>query len=167
VTPGVARSGVAAGPVRKGVERFAAGVVVVATSARGARPQSVAATGFNSVSLEPPLLLWSVHHDALGRLGLEVDRAVGLSVLSSSQAALVRGAAEPTAPVDLLWDYGEVLGVPLVDGAAAWFETVIVKRSSHGDHELYIGEVVAFAYADDRNGLLRYSGRLAGTANAP
>lgn len=140
--------------LRRALARFAAGVVVVSSRAEGGVPRSVLASAFNSVSLEPPLLLWCVPAGAGSWLG--VDRAYGLSVLSARQASLadIEGLEREL----LAWEYGEMLGVPLLRDAAAWFEVVAARRIPHGDHDLYLGEVAALGYSTARTGLLRYSG---------
>jgi flavin reductase (DIM6/NTAB) family NADH-FMN oxidoreductase RutF len=118
----------------------------------------VIAAAFNSLSLDPPLLLWCVARQSLADLGLEVDRACGLSVLASGQEGLVHRSS---ADAETAWEHGEVLGAPLVAGAAAAFEVVVVRRVQHGDHVLFVGEVAGFSYVAGRTGLARYSGEVA------
>lgn len=140
-------------PLRKALARFATGVVVVSGRGPGFAPRSVLATAFNSVSLDPPLLLWCV--PAAAGEWLDVDRAYGLSVLSAQQARL--GSLDSLEHEALAWDYGDMLGVPLLRGSAAWFEVVAARRMPHGDHDLFIGEVAALGYESSAAGLLRYS----------
>ena len=142
--------------VHRALTRFASGVVVVASRAEGGVPRSVMASAFNSVSLEPPVLLWCVPAAADW---LDADRAYGLSVLSSRHAPVAdpdRLCSEPLA-----WEYGELLGAPLLRDAAAWFEVVAARRIPHGDHFLYLGQVAGLGYSTAQTGLLRYSGGLA------
>jgi len=142
--------------LRGAVDRFATGVVVVAAG-RG-RPRWVTAAAFNSLSLDPPLLLWCVAQRTVADLALEVDCACGLSVLASGQERLVHCS---NADAETAWEHGEILGAPLVAGAAAAFEVVVVRRVLHGDHELFVGEVAGFSYVAGRTGLARYSGAVA------
>jgi flavin reductase (DIM6/NTAB) family NADH-FMN oxidoreductase RutF len=142
--------------LRSALGRFAAGVAVVSCRAEGGVPRCVLASAFNSVSLDPPILLWCV--PAAEGAWLGVDRAYGLSVLSERQAAVA--THEGLRQGLLAWEYGEVLGAPLLRGAAAWFEVVAAKRIAHGDHDLYLGQVATLGYSASQAGLLRYSGAL-------
>jgi flavin reductase (DIM6/NTAB) family NADH-FMN oxidoreductase RutF len=142
--------------LRQALARFAAGVVVVAARADGGVPRSVVASAFNSVSLEPPIVLWCVPSAHGG--WLQADRAYGLSVLSSRQASLAQ--LEDLQREPLAWEYGELLGAPLLRNAAAWFEVVAARRLPHGDHQLYLGEVAFAGYERSAAGLLRYSDRV-------
>ncbi len=153
--------GASAAGLRRALERFAAGVVVVATRGEAGAPRAALASAFNSVSLEPPLLMWCV--PATTAAWMPVDRAYGLSVLSAEQAAIadLRGLeAEPLA-----WEFGDLLGAPRLRDAAAWFEVVAARRIAHGDHELYLAEVAGLGYAMGGTGLLRYSGKVVQARN--
>lgn len=149
----------AATSLEQALGRFAAGVVVVADPGTLGTPRCVVASAFNSLSLDPALLLWCVPRTQGHWLG--IDRAYGLSVLSERQTAIVDTDAlqrEPQA-----WEYGDHLGAPILRDAAAWFEVVAVRRIPHGDHDLYLAEVAGHGYAKELCGLLRYSGRVART----
>lgn len=143
--------------LQRALASLAAGVVVIASRADGGVPRSVVASAFNSVSLEPPILLWCVPEKAGGWLG--VDRAYGLSVLSSHQASL--GSLESLQSEPLAWEYGELLGAPILADAVAWFEVVAARCIPHGDHRLYLAQVAGFGYSARHTGLLRYSGEVA------
>lgn len=143
----------------RALARFATGVVVVADLGKLGTPRCVVASAFNSVSLDPALLLWCVPQEEGHWLG--VDRAYGLSVLSEAQSSIVDTTTlhrEPQA-----WEYGDHLGAPILRDAAAWFEVVAARRIPHGDHDLYLAEVAGLGYAKELTGLLRYSGRVART----
>lgn len=146
--------------LRRALASFASGVVVVASRADGGVPRSVVASAFNSVSLEPPILLWCVPQGAGDWLG--VDRAYGLSVLASRHASLA--ALESLQSEPLAWEYGELLGAPLLADAVASFEVVAARCIPHGDHRLYLGQVAGFGYSTRESGLLRYSGAVARAA---
>lgn len=142
--------------LRRALERFATGVVVVATRGEAGAPRAAVASAFNSVSLEPPLLLWCV--PAATAAWMPVDRAYGLSVLSAEQAALADLRCLEAEP--LAWEFGDLLGAPRLRDAAAWFEVVAARRIEHGDHNLYLAEVAGLGYVKDGIGLLRYSGEV-------
>lgn len=148
--------GAPAAGLRCALERFAAGVVVVATRGEAGAPRAALASAFNSVSLDPPLLLWCV--PTATSSWMPVDRAYGLSVLSAEQAALADLRCLEAEP--LAWEFGDFLGAPRLRDAAAWFEVVAARRIAHGDHDLYLAEVAGLGYARDGTGLLRYSGKV-------
>lgn len=142
--------------LRRALERFAAGVVVVATRGEAGAPRAALASAFNSVSLDPPLLLWCV--PTATATWMPIDRAYGLSVLSAEQAALADLRCLEAEP--LAWEFSDLLGAPRLRDAAAWFEVVAVRRIAHGDHDLYLAQVAGLGYAKDGTGLLRYSGNV-------
>jgi flavin reductase (DIM6/NTAB) family NADH-FMN oxidoreductase RutF len=149
--------------LRNALARFASGAVVVSARAEGGVPRSVLASAFNSVSLAPAIVLWCVPAESAD--WITVDRAYGLSVLSGFQAPMLDGGLLCSKAL-AAWEYGEMLGAPILRDAAAWFEVVPARRIPHGDHALFLAEVAGFGYEPARSGLLRYSGEVARVAEA-
>ena len=97
---------------------------------------------FNALSLEPALVLWSLGLKARSLPAFLSARQFAVNVLAAHQRELALRFARTTgdrfAGVELHQGYG---GVPLIDGALAWFECDAHAHHRHGDHVLFIGQV--------------------------
>jgi flavin reductase (DIM6/NTAB) family NADH-FMN oxidoreductase RutF len=139
--------GFSAREFRDALAEFATGVTVIATREPDpAAPLPYAgftANSFNSVSLDPPLVVWSLAKAAGTLNAFERCERYAISVLAQDQVAIARRFSRPHA--DRFADVPFVLGwaqAPLIEGAVAWFECRHHARHSAGDHVLFIGEVV-------------------------
>jgi flavin reductase (DIM6/NTAB) family NADH-FMN oxidoreductase RutF/DNA-binding MarR family transcriptional regulator len=145
---------------RQALGQFATGVTVV--SAKGeAGPFAVTANSFQSVSLEPPLVLWSLRRQS-GRIAafLQADR-FAINVLAADQTELAGHFARSGGDRFAACDWTQGLGrVPLLGGAAAHFECAKVAEHDGGDHVIFIGKVERYA-CFDRSGLIFAQGRYA------
>ena len=117
--------------------------LVTVMNAGSARAMTV--NSFASVSLNPPLILWSVAKDS-ARYDLFVNaRIFAVNVLAADQEALASACAQND---DLetgggSWSAGAG-GAPLVDGAVARFECVREAVHPGGDHDIIVGRVTGF-----------------------
>ena len=141
---------------RSALGQFASGVTVVTTCFRG-QTHGMTANAFVSVSLAPPLVLVSLDNRAYMHGVLREAGRYGISVLAEGQERLSNHFAGRTVE-GLHIRFIDRQGVPLVDGAVAYFVVRVVDAHPAGDHTLYIGEVEHFECADGRP-LLFYSGR--------
>lgn len=135
--------------LRRTLGCFPTGVAVVTTLSRSGAPVGVTISSFNSVSMDPPLILWSL---GLKALSLEDFRAHGhfaVNVLSAAQAELPRVFSSPVEDrfEGLEWTRG-VGDVPVLAGSAAVFECTTHARYDGGDHEIFIGRVARHGHAD-------------------
>ena len=128
---------------RDALAAFATGVTIIATRDTAGRYVGFTANSFNSVSLSPPLVLWSLARAANSHLAFEQCERYAINVLSDGQLALARRFSRPHADrfdgvaYELGWS-----GAPLLHGAAAWFECRHFSWQPVGDHTLFVGEVV-------------------------
>lgn len=140
---------------------FATGVTIATTCDADGAPIGVTASSFNSVSLDPPLVLWSLAKSAQSRAAFRRSGHFAVHVLAASQEALsnrfARSGEDKFAGVD--WRAGE-LGSPLLDEFAARFECRTRHEYEGGDHVILVGEVVAFESRDVAP-LLFHGGRYA------
>jgi flavin reductase (DIM6/NTAB) family NADH-FMN oxidoreductase RutF len=128
---------------------FPTGVAIVTTMTDGGDPIGLAISSFNSVSMNPPLILWSL---ALKAASLPVFRASDgfvINVLSADQSDLPNVFS---TPVDdrfsgLSWHRG-ILGDPVLKDAAAVIECKTYARYDGGDHEIILGEVKRHSSTD-------------------
>lgn len=134
---------------------FASGVIWVAERQGSHRPRAVRASAFSSVSLDPPIVLWTVPTASLRGMVLEVDHACGVSALDAGQAAT---AASDAPGPGICWEYGEIFGAPLVEGAVASFEAVILNRTTHDEETLFFGQLAGFCHSPSRQSAVLQSG---------
>ncbi len=128
---------------RQALGMFATGVTVV--TARGVDGALVGLTvsSFNSVSLAPPLVLWSLGLTSSRLAALRACSHYAVNVLSAAQVDLARQFA--TRVPD--WSQvphrtGPQGGAPLIDGCLAHFECRNKSRYTEGDHDIFVGEVL-------------------------
>ncbi len=138
--------------------RFASGVTVVTARDANGGDHGMTVSAFCSVSLEPPLVLISVGHEASTYDVLMRQPRFGVSVLSSAQEALSRRFADPDSDRfdGIGFTRGES-GVALLDDALAHLECRVIERHEAGDHTLMIAEVERAA-AHQHRPLLYYRG---------
>ena len=157
---------------RQALSRFATGVTVVTTHAPGAtRGQAASsnfigltASSFNSVSLTPPLVLWSLGLRS-GSLPLfHAGTHYVINVLAADQLALCKrfayGEGDRFAGVD--YTLGQS-GLPILDGALAWFECHNRSRYEEGDHVIFVGEVERCGFAEGGEPLVFQGGQFSTT----
>ena len=127
---------------RHALGQFATGVTIITTADAQGRPVGLTVSSFNSVSLEPPLVLWSLGHRAASLPVFQQCAHYAIHVLSSEQQALAQRFATRGIDkfADLAWT-ANAEGVPLIEGAAAVFECSNRNRYDEGDHAIFIGQV--------------------------
>ncbi len=143
---------------------FATGITVVTTVNAAGEAVGLTVNSFNSVSLEPPLVLFSLARDASRlREFLTADR-YAINVLRDDQRELSMNFAKPgeNGFDSTTFAIGE-FGAPIIPGVLAVFECETFARHEGGDHLIFIGRVLALHRADDGDPLLYYQGHYATT----
>lgn len=144
---------VAGGPasqaLRTALGRFATGVTIVTCRDADGTPVGLTANSFAALSLDPPLVLWSLRQ-ASGRLAaFDAAGYFAVNVLTEQQVGLSRRFA--SSQVDKFaegaWHDGQG-GSPVLAGCAAVFECATEARHEAGDHVLYIGRVLQLTSRD-------------------
>lgn len=130
------------GGLRRALGRFATGVTVITARDAEGRPVGFTANSFNSVSLDPPLILWSLARTSARLPVYREAESYAVNVLSTLQAALARrfSARVDDRFAGVAWHAG-LGGAPVLDGALAVFECRHEAIHPAGDHELFIGRV--------------------------
>ncbi|WP_294219136.1 flavin reductase family protein [uncultured Sphingomonas sp.] len=128
---------------RQALGSFVTGVTIVTTCDREGRAVGLTANSFNSVSLDPPLVLWSL---ALNSLNLPAFREAGhwvVHILTAEQRDLSQRFASRGTDKFAGLDYTPGPGgVPMLDGCAARFVCRAAFEHEGGDHAIFVGEVV-------------------------
>lgn len=142
---------------RRIVGCFATGVTLI-TTGDGDSIYGMTANAFLSLSLDPPLVLVAVGRHNQTREGLLEHRCFAVNVLAADQEALARRFAKP-GPKDFSDVATKVVasGAPILREALAFVDCRVVEILPAGDHDIFIGEVLA---GDSREGdpLLFYRG---------
>jgi flavin reductase len=143
---------------RRIMGQFATGVTVI-TTRRGNEICGMTANAVTSLSLEPPLVLVAVDKRAQMHGHLSEVRVFAMNILSDQQEALSQrfAARGPKETSDLALTTA-VTGAPILADALAYVDCKLVEILPGGDHDIFIGEIVA---GDVREGrpLLHYGGK--------
>ncbi|WP_332875207.1 flavin reductase family protein [Variovorax sp. IB41] len=134
---------------RKALGQFSTGVTVITTRAIDGRRVGMTANSFSSVSLDPPLVLWSLARQAPSVADFTGASHFAINVLAANQHHLSRQFSTPQADKFASVDCCEgTAGVPLLEGAIARFVCRNVKQYDGGDHLIFIGEVERYDRLD-------------------
>ncbi|NDP42713.1 MAG: flavin reductase family protein [Aromatoleum sp.] len=127
---------------RDALAQFATGVTVICARVPDGGYTGFTANSFNSVSLDPPLVLWSLKRSATNLPAFENAERYTINVLAHGQVELARRFSRPHVDrfAGVPFRMGSA-GAPLIEGCVAWFECSHYARYSLGDHVLFIGEV--------------------------
>ena len=132
----------AAADFRAALAMFATGVTIVTALDAEGQPIGLTANSFNSVSMEPPLVLWSLSRHAGSMPSFRHGSHYAINILSADQKALAeRFASQNVERFEGVAHRPGASGAPLVDGAAAHFECFNRSRYEEGDHVIFVGEV--------------------------
>lgn len=132
--------------LRAALGRFATGVTIITCSGPEGAPVGLTANSFNALSLDPPLVLWSLRRASASLAAFEAAPHFAVNVLAETQVDLSRRFASPQADkfAEGAWGSG-MGGVPVLAGCAAVFECEVTSRQVAGDHVLFIGRVLRLA----------------------
>ena len=152
---------------RSALGAFATGVTIVTTRNRAGADIGLTANSFNSVSLDPPMVLWSLAKSSKSLPAFLESGYFAVHVLSASQEQLsltfaTRGADKFAG---LTLERGRA-DIPLLPGCSARFQCRTAFQYQGGDHVVFIGEVEAFDHFD-RPPLLFHGGRYAAAVEKP
>ncbi|MCJ0766175.1 p-hydroxyphenylacetate 3-hydroxylase reductase component [Variovorax terrae] len=143
---------------RRGLGNFATGVTIVTARSPSGEQVGVTANSFNSVSLEPPLILWSIDKRSNSHAVFESASHFAVNILASDQIELSNHFGRPQEDkfTSVACERG-IGGAPLLPDCAARFQCERYQQVDGGDHWILIGKVVAF---DDfgRSPLLYHQG---------
>jgi 3-hydroxy-9,10-secoandrosta-1,3,5(10)-triene-9,17-dione monooxygenase reductase component len=146
---------------REALSTFATGVTIVTTEGVDGEPVGVTANSFNSVSLDPPLVLWSLAKASRSLNAFQSTRHWAVHILAADQedlsARFARSGDDKFAELD--WNRGHD-GVPLIAGCSARLQCRAAHCYEGGDHMILVGEVLAFERSEAAP-LLFHGGRYA------
>jgi flavin reductase len=142
---------------RKILGQFATGVTVVTTGG-AAGLHGMTANAIASLSLDPPLVLVAVEKRALTLEYLKKNRCFAINILRFDQEGLSRRFAAP-GPKDFsdLETTSAATASPILADCLAYLDCKVVDILPGGDHEIFVGEILAGEHHDGEP-LLYYAG---------
>jgi flavin reductase (DIM6/NTAB) family NADH-FMN oxidoreductase RutF len=132
---------------RNALGTYATGVTIITAAGADGKPYGLTCNSFASVSLNPPLVLWSL---VLYSSSLSIFQNAGhfaVNVLGASQQALANKFAKSSEDkfVGVEWAPGAG-NAPVLKDSVANFQCRAVNRYYGGDHVIFLGAVEAYAY---------------------
>ena len=145
---------------RAALGMFATGVTIVTGRSANGAPVGLTANSFNSVSLTPPLVLWSLSRSASSMPTFEKGSHYAINILAAEQHALAQRFASKSVDrfADLAFIDGAG-GAPIIPGAAAVFECFNRSQYDEGDHVIFVGEVERCSWRVGAHPLIFHGGR--------
>jgi flavin reductase (DIM6/NTAB) family NADH-FMN oxidoreductase RutF len=148
---------------RHALSQFATGVTIITTRLADGSFRGLTASSFNSVSLDPPLVLWSLNNSANSLPIFSGNSHYVINVLGADQAHLAerfsRRTDNPFSGVD--YELSRT-GQPILRGVSAWFECHNRSRYPEGDHVIFVGEVEECS-ANPQASLIFHAGQMGST----
>ena len=144
------------------LSQFATGVTIITTRSAEGDFIGITVSSFNSVSLTPPLVLWSLSTQSASLPHFLANNHYVINVLSAEQKEVALQFSRPVEDRFSGVDFQlSATGLPILTGAAAWFECQNRSRYPEGDHMIFVGEVLC---CDDhaQEPLIFHNGKLLG-----
>jgi flavin reductase (DIM6/NTAB) family NADH-FMN oxidoreductase RutF len=144
---------------RNALGRFATGVCVITANPEGHAPFGMTVNSFSSLSLTPPLVLWSLQKNSDTMEAFRAAKHYCANILSQEQKALSGRYAKKGdhALRDEDFTIGES-GLPVLTHALASFECAMDARHDGGDHIILVGRVTHMSVSTGGRPLVFYEG---------
>ena len=135
--------------LRNALGRFATGVTVITTRTASGKLEGLTANSFAAVSLDPPLVSWSLRRSAPSFGGFLAANHFAVNVLCAQQQGLCRHFTTPRLDKfeDIAFAQG-LHGAPILTESLATFECRTENTVEGGDHMIFIGRVMRATYRD-------------------
>ncbi|MGE6493124.1 flavin reductase [Cupriavidus metallidurans] len=130
---------------RNALGAFTTGVTVVTTHGEDGNDYGLTANSFNSVSMDPPMVLWSLGKKSSSLPAFQATGHFAVHILAADQEQIsnqfARSGTDKFVGCAIERGHGHV---PLLDGCSARFECRVVHLYEGGDHVIFVGEVMNF-----------------------
>tara|TARA_B110000305_G_scaffold192342_1_gene215420 strand:- start:11028 stop:11507 length:480 start_codon:yes stop_codon:yes gene_type:complete len=149
--------------LRKALGCFPTGITIVTTENEDEEPIGLTVNSFNSISLDPPLIIWSISLNTPSISAFRYNKSFAVNILSSDQKVLCEKFSTPaTNKFDgIAWEKSP-MGIPLIIGSVAQFECITHATYPGGDHEIYVGRVINYTY-NNKEPLILSKGKINGS----
>ncbi|MEO0937098.1 MAG: flavin reductase family protein [Pseudomonadota bacterium] len=131
--------------LRRAFSRFATGVTVVTTRDAALGPVGFTANSFASVSLDPPLVLWSIGSAATRHDVFAGAQRFAIHVLAEAQKDIASHFVQEGGGFDAFDWHADADGLPHLNGCLARFACEMHQTITAGDHTIMIGRVTTIA----------------------
>lgn len=147
--------------------KFATGITVITAFAPDGTKIGLTVNSFSSLSLDPPMILWSLDKKSNSVEALKAAPHFAVNVLASNQMDISNKFASPSeekfVDVELI---DSTYNLPLLSDTVAYLECKNLGTHEGGDHLIFVGEVVNFEIGDKKP-LLYANGQYAVAARHP
>lgn len=142
---------------------FTTGVAIITALDLHSRPAGLTVNSLASVSLDPPLILWSLRRDSRILPAFQASPGFIVNILAADQASLSTHFSGRTEDkwADVRYDRG-LYGIPRLEGVHATLECEKHSKFDGGDHVIFVGRPVAITTDEDASPLVFYRGRYRG-----
>lgn len=156
----LAAKGLCCRDFRSTLGSFATGVTVITALTPEGEPIGVTISSFNSVSLDPPLILWSLSLDSPNIEAFSSASHYAVNILSVDQQTVSdRFASRRADRFAGIPTRTGLSDIPLLDGCCAWFECTNEAHYPGGDHLIFVGHVERFALGEAESPLIFHNAR--------
>ncbi len=141
--------------LRKGFSSFATGVTVITCLDKEQNHHGITISSFNTVSLDPPLILWSLKQHSKLMPWVEVGKKHLIHVLERSQENLAMHFA--TVKLDQFSGVTHQLaesGLTQITGCVAYYECETISVHVGGDHNIIVAKVIHLENHADKEPLI-------------
>ena len=140
---GTQTAAVAGQQLRDAMGSFLTGVTIVTARSEDGTPYGLTVNSFNSVSLDPPLVLWSLDLKNNRTDLFRSAKGFTVNIMPASSESLIRkfAAADADRFNDTIWHWG-VSKQPVLDEALTSLECRLWAEYPGGDHAIFVGEVI-------------------------
>jgi flavin reductase (DIM6/NTAB) family NADH-FMN oxidoreductase RutF len=146
--------------LRNALGAFGTGVTVITTKDDEGRLYGVTASSFNSVSLSPPLVLWSQSRSAPSHAVFRNAPRFAVNILAADQTDLSERFSRPSVDKFAGVDFSFTdVGMPLLSGTAGHFICSNENQIDGGDHVIYLARVLAYCHDVAARPLFFWKGR--------
>lgn len=144
---------------RQALGQFATGVAVITAQGGDGSAIGMTMSSFNSVSMEPPLVLFSIDRKAFSLKSMTEAKGYAVNILGRDQEHLsnkfARALDDKWAAVEHTLGH---MAAPLIAGALAHFECAPYAQYDGGDHVIFVGRVVRFSAHPSNEPLIFFRG---------
>ena len=144
---------------RQVMGNFATGITVVTTRDGNGNPYGLTVNSFTSVSLDPVLVLVCLDNRLSGLDSFRNSKHFGVSMLSDRQEDISRMFAKKDSERPSSIYLEGKLGLPLIRNSLAVMECEVKNVYAGGDHQIFLGEVMAAEVLQPEGALLYFRGK--------
>lgn len=147
--------------LREVMSHYLTGVTIVTVTKPDGMPYGLTVNSFNSVSLVPPLILWSLDNKNLNLSLFKSTAGFAINIMAADQTDLCRRFAGKDGDrfVGVDWTFG-TSGQPLITYALAHIECRPWQTYAGGDHTIFVGEVMNAQRLSSRPAAAFFKGQL-------